>query len=718
MQLPAVADTWVGSDTPTTPRGTAVKLEVDGSPARQSLLAFDLSALAGRTVTGATLRLYQVDQSRSGGNVRLVTGAWDEASTTWDTRPTTAPSALAAFGAVAKGYWYEVALPADAVGGSTLSLGIDSAVSDGVVWTSRESSTPPALVVTLAADTSTPEPAPEPEPTPEPAPAEETVVVRPVEDTFVDSSAASAVRGGATYLAVDASPARQALVRFDLSAWSGREVLSATLRLHQVDQSKSGGRVRSVASGWSEATTTWDTRPSLGDVVASFGAVVKGSWYEVGLPVSAVGTGVVDLAMDSTSGDGADWASRESANDPELVVVLGAGTTEPPPPDPVQEGDGLTQVADGTTGSSDSTNYPLNRRSVRTAGGRLLAVHGLHGSGLQLAWRDVGGTWRQESTGDSATGTLLAGTGTGDWPASIAVTTGPDGAELAWVVWAGKSKTQGSAVHLRRLTDLDAAGGPRVGPLVTVDPAPGAYRADVAFERLADGSVRGCVVYSRPGSSVYELAVVCSADLGTDAPSFGSRVVLDTTSSTTRSGSLVPTPLGMRVVARAGGSGGSLVPFGHDAAAAPDAWWRAAATGPVLPTGAWPTGVALSTGEVVAAVEHDVTTHTSSVHRFSADGSSVATLLSAPGLAQPTLAGNGAGVWLVGVRTADGAAVSRAWSAAVGWGAETVEADPTVTGPTLWPNPVRDVDGRLRLLLGSPGATSSRTTVWWSQRPV
>ena len=63
-------------------------------------------------------------------------------------------------------------------------------------------------------------------------------------------------------------------------------------------------------------------------------------------------------------------------------------TTAPQPtpgPAPV---DGLSSLASSSVGSSEPTYYTGNSRLAVTRGGRLLAVHGRHTSGVQLAWRD------------------------------------------------------------------------------------------------------------------------------------------------------------------------------------------------------------------------------------------------------------------------------------------------------------------------------------------
>lgn len=510
---------------------------------------------------------------------------------------------------------------------------------------------------------------------------------------------------------VDASPTRQSYLRFRLSGIDGRAVASARLSLEQLDASASGGRVRAMSStSWSESAT-WDTRPAVdGDVLASFGGVSAGVDYEVELGPDAVQDGVVSLAIESTSGDGARWATRESSDPPRLTVQLES------PPGTIL--DGLSEVAGMGVGSSEPTYYSGNRRAAVTAGGRMLVVHGRHQSGLQLAWRDAAGTWQTRSTGAASDGTLLSGTGTGDWPASIAIARDRYGAEHAWVVWSGPSRSSLRPVQMRRLTDLDSPDGPRLGPTVTIDaPAGGAYRADIAFERAPDGQMRGCVVWSRRTSADgtnHELLLTWFTDLATDAPAFHDRAVLLSSSSSSRFGSLVPGPTGMSLVAR--GSSDLLTLFGHDAAAALSGWSKRA-TGPVIH--AQPAAVALASGDVLVAVERDTTSQLSGIYRFRAGAQTATTELELSGYAQPTLAGDGAGAWLVAVRGSDGTLISRQLGAQTGWtAADRVEVGREAGFPLAWPNAVRDTDGRLRLVAEGPGATSSTSSVISFQRPL
>lgn len=543
------------------------------------------------------------------------------------------------------------------------------------------------------------------------AAASEVVDVVAAADTYVDSSRPDTRLGSSSGLDVDAKPGRIALLRFDLSGLTGRTVLGLQLRMFQVDASKTGGRVRSVGGAWDESTT-WSSKPEVGGVLGTFGAVTRARWYELPLPTTLAVDGALSLAVDSASSDGARWASRETSTRPVLwVTVAVEGSADPA--DPVDPGaPALTQAATWELGSSEPTYYSGQHRLAVTRGGRTLAVYGRHSNGVQLTWRDPGGVWQTTTRGDSTTGALLAGTGTGDWPASIAVATDPGGAEHAWVVWSGPNVGALRPVQMRRLTGLDATEGPSVGPVVTLDAAPrGAYKADIAFERGADGLVRGCVLYSRRvGDTSYELTGVWFTDLTTDAPVLDSRVVLETGTSSSHYGSLVAAPGGLRAVTRAGSGGGSLRVFAHDAGAPLDSW-RTGATGPAIVSGGSPSGAALASGGVITSVEHDVSTHAVTVFLVSPDGATGSVLLSESGLAQPTVTTDGVRAWLIAVRLSDGALVSREWSAAGGWGSDQVEVTAGSGGPLAWPNALRQADGRLRVLVEGGGSSSTRSAV-------
>ncbi len=423
----------------------------------------------------------------------------------------------------------------------------------------------------------------------------------PDADTWVDQSNPKTSYGTSSRFTADASPVSQSLVSFPVSGLAGRKVVGVKLRMFQKDASPLGGRVFPISSNsWTEATT-WENRPAIdGSLAASFGAVSAENWYTVDLGAGFVtGDGRRSLAIDSTSNDGSRWASRQSSTPPELLVeVEKSGTPPPPPPS------GLSTVASAPTGSTEPTYFAGNHRLVTTAGGRTLALHGRNGSGVQLAWRDPGSSWRTASTGAVADGQLSSNSGTGNWPASIATARDADGVERAYVVWSAPSYATTQAVYMVRLSDLDSPSGPRVGSTSTVDaPVLGAYRADVGFERAADGSSRGVLVWSRRATEdTYEIVTAWFTDLRAEVPPLVSRkAIYSTTSSSNRFGSLVPNAAGMRIVAR--GSSSVLRVYKHDTAAALDSWQSSSGGAAVAAEGS-PSGIALSSGDTLTASDN------------------------------------------------------------------------------------------------------------------
>jgi hypothetical protein len=98
IRIYADADAYVQSSTPSTNYGTAtgmlVKPSVNGSADRVGYVRFDLSALAGKSVSSATLTTESVvsDSTTSPSTVRVdahtATGSWTETGVTYGNRPT------------------------------------------------------------------------------------------------------------------------------------------------------------------------------------------------------------------------------------------------------------------------------------------------------------------------------------------------------------------------------------------------------------------------------------------------------------------------------------------------------------------------------------------------------------------------------------------------------------------------------------------------------
>jgi hypothetical protein len=121
--------------------GTSSILESDSSPVEDFLLKFNVEIPAGKTVTSAKLRLYNVDASPAGGRFFIAANnSWTETAVTWNNAPaTTSSTPFASLGAVAANNWYEVNLP-NITASNTYSYRVKNSNSDNADYRSKEGS--------------------------------------------------------------------------------------------------------------------------------------------------------------------------------------------------------------------------------------------------------------------------------------------------------------------------------------------------------------------------------------------------------------------------------------------------------------------------------------------------------------------------------------------------------------------------------------------------
>ena len=349
----------------------------------------------------------------------------------------------------------------------------------------------------------------------------------------------------------------------------------------------------------------------------------------------------------------------------------------------------VTTVAEPCIGSSNPTFYSNNHRMVVTSTGRRLAIFDPDGSGVHLAWSDGDAPWSTKSiygVSDEAPS---------DRPASIAL----DGTGNAWVVWSGYNFSSPLPLRLRRLTNLDAPGGPTVGPVVTVQPAgQGNAFADLEFQ-----GGRGFIVWlQRTGSTSYALKTIQFSQLNTDTPAFENPATLYSSSASTTSGTLVPTPAGMRVVARAG----SLKVYSNTSGAQ----WAAGSASTKAPTKAKPSAIAFGNDILATFQAAPFKDDIVKVVRFSSTGSSVSSsLVTTRGYIHPSIAGNASGAWVVMVAKGTTRTVVSRRLDGSSWGSDVTEISASVTngGDYAYPNALREVDGTLRFLVDGKRCPSS-----------
>ena len=154
LRFQPAKDTYVNADTPTTAYGTATKTYADNSPVRKALMAFNVAGTGGCRIAVAHLRLFNVDSSPRGGELRpLADTGWDERTVTWDSAPPTDTPAIARLDGVTKSTWYELDVTSLVRGDGPVGLAITSSAFDGAGYSSREGplSQRPELVVECAA---------------------------------------------------------------------------------------------------------------------------------------------------------------------------------------------------------------------------------------------------------------------------------------------------------------------------------------------------------------------------------------------------------------------------------------------------------------------------------------------------------------------------------------------------------------------------------------
>lgn len=158
--------------------------------------------------------------------------------------------------------------------------------------------------------------------------ATSTVVTAPVSaDSYVASSAPATNFGSSTTLWVDGSPVNASYLAFDLSAYGGRTVVSATLDLRTTSNASIGEQaVHLVAiDTWTERGITYNNRPPLGTVIGALGPTSALTDYSVSLDSGAVQGElgqVLSLGLDSTDGDAIGLVSGQGGTPPELVLTL------------------------------------------------------------------------------------------------------------------------------------------------------------------------------------------------------------------------------------------------------------------------------------------------------------------------------------------------------------------------------------------------------------
>ena len=106
---------------------------------RQSFVRFDVRPTQGRRILRAILRLYVTDASASSGTAYQTRADWDEASLTWNTRPTVIGPALGRGGVAEIGGYVTYDVTGAAIDGGPVSFVLRKGPNDSVLYASTGS---------------------------------------------------------------------------------------------------------------------------------------------------------------------------------------------------------------------------------------------------------------------------------------------------------------------------------------------------------------------------------------------------------------------------------------------------------------------------------------------------------------------------------------------------------------------------------------------------
>ncbi|MCG8604644.1 tandem-95 repeat protein, partial [bacterium] len=152
----ATEDAYVRSNQPTNNFGSELFIQARTSVdslERNSYLKFNVSGLAG-TVVSAKVRLFSIENTASGGSMYLVSNnfegtvtPWDEDTINFNNAPMAPATPLSTLGSVGVGEIVEFDVTAAIAGNGFISFALKSDISDATRYQSKETVTPPQLVV-------------------------------------------------------------------------------------------------------------------------------------------------------------------------------------------------------------------------------------------------------------------------------------------------------------------------------------------------------------------------------------------------------------------------------------------------------------------------------------------------------------------------------------------------------------------------------------------
>ena len=313
--LKPVADAYVNGARATRNYGTAPVLKARAG-VLGAYLRFKVRPWVGQPADGLDLRLAGVVGDATTLALSEVSGGWLETSLTFLTRPAPVSDIIVRGTVASDGVHFPLGAFFDSgtIDRNYISLRVTNDVSTKVSFSSREGTAPP--LVTLGSP---------------PAGA----LLATTADTYVTPVKPDANYGAATRLAVDGDPQAEAYVTFDTSAWLGRRVEAATLRLSLRDSTGGAVTIYRVDPGWDETALTWNTAMLTGPAVATIPEARPSGLTTIDIGAafanSVVDSPRISLRLVTTNPDGFLFSARESGSPATLEMTPRSMTVSPPP---------------------------------------------------------------------------------------------------------------------------------------------------------------------------------------------------------------------------------------------------------------------------------------------------------------------------------------------------------------------------------------------------
>jgi acid phosphatase type 7 len=337
LTFKAEADAHVQEGDPTANAATSADLEVVRARGRsaESYLRFTVNGLSG-VVQSARLRVYSTTETAEDGPALYTTeNDWTETEITWENRPPRASTPSGDQTLVRKFSWMEYDVTALVTGDGVYSFVLAGDTDEDLLFSSRESSNGPELIIILASATPTPASEALPAGTGT-ARAGESLTFTAAADAHIVQASPAVNHGRSSNLQAEGEPnaAQISYIRFSVSGIE-QPVHNVKLRVFVTNGSKDGPAVHFADSNWQEAGAdgiTWNVQPTLlSGPMENKEAVEQGSWLEFDVTAAVTGDGTYSFALVADSEDDVTFSSREGPEPPQLIVTTGLAAPTPTP---------------------------------------------------------------------------------------------------------------------------------------------------------------------------------------------------------------------------------------------------------------------------------------------------------------------------------------------------------------------------------------------------